>query len=348
MTKEFDLQMFAELDIQGIDSDILKELGEELPTEVQEAEVKETEQTPNDVSSAEADSDNKQVEEHEDEYEDVKEGQTIPYERFKSVNDRRKQAESLQKEHEATIEELKKKLKEVENKAVQKPDTNDISFDKDQLDKISQIALENVRKKMNLTDEDIEAMEYADDVSGTAKKTIYAKAVEDETKAVMADVRSYLQAQQAVSNEFSALEAKMNAYTDIAERWEYIANERFNQLPRRKQTVLKNALLKLQGNVGTDIDLELVSDYIETCNHDWEAKKAQAKEQAPVTEPYKPNNNNKILQAQKLPKAPNLNGASGGDTPLTVERVTEIVNNAEEWEKLSDAEKKAILNGVLP
>lgn len=352
---KFDLQLFAELDIPGISEDTLKEL---------EAEVQETQETTESVEPAEpqqvedspveADNVNKPVE-NEDEFEDVKEGQTIPYDRFKSVNDRRKNAESRIKELE---EQLAKAQQNIANPAPsnnvgveetpkpqqQQVEETESEYTDEQEKRIYEMAAKRVAQKRNMSEEDIEALEYSDDATA---KMRYQNALINEVNLVKQEIVQYKAQEQAFktmtdtcNQEFDAISKKFNSYPDAQERWNYISQERFNKLPQRKQAVINEAFSRLQAKKGTYADIEIVSDYFDLANEEWNKAHSTAVNNTP-----KPVSN-KYAQVQKLPKSGNIGGSGAADSDMmNAERLAEILNEPNGWEKLSPEQQARILSG---
>lgn len=338
MSKSFNLQLFG-LEIEGIDQDILKELGgvEEETEQEEVVEEQNQEETP-----VEADNVEQTVEQPiDDDDEEYQASGKVPYQRFKAVNDERKLSKSRIKELEEELATLKK-ARPVETPAqpVQQVEVQS-DFTKEQFQRIDNIARERVMKKLNLTKEDIDDMEYADD----SQKAWFNHALVAEHQTIMAEIKAhqakeamYAEEINATAKEFSEYNAKFGAYPDAQARWEYISKERFNQLPARKQTVINAAFARLQANKGTYQDLDTVSAYFDLANAEWDSKNN------PV-----PNNNNatKVKQVQALPKAPSVNGGSGADTVYTVERIASIMNSPNGWESLPAEIQKQILEGRL-
>lgn len=350
---KFDFQLFAEIDIPGISEETLKELEAEEQGSQEAADVAEPAEAPKETEEphADADSDNKQVE-ATDEFEDVKEGQTIPYDRFKSVNDRRKTAENRIKELEEQLKMAQSQHNVAEPKqvaeppkAVQsaKPDEMAIpngSYTKEQEQRIYEMALKNLQKKNNYSDEDMEAFLYADGM----EKMNYEDAVRAEVKAVKDGIAQYHAQQKAFSDmnaacvqEFDALDKKLNSYQDAQARWEYISQERFNKLPQRKQAVLQEAFVRLQSKKGTYADMEMINDYFEQANNEWEKAHAGT--------PAKPVSNNKYAQVDKLPKSGNIGGGGGTNDTMNADRLAEILNEPDGWDKLTPEQQQRILSG---
>ena len=342
---KFDFQLFAEpLDIPGIDEEILKELAEENVTE-DTTEVVEVAEEHVEEPSVEADNVNKQVEE-QDEFDDIKEGQTIPYNRFKTVNDQRKNYQNR-------IKELEEQLKQAQAQSVNaptvetpkvepspQPEVKTDEYTDEQEKRIYEMATKRLAQKRNMSDEDIEALEYSDD--STAKMRFQAALVE-EAALVKKEITQYKAREQAFNDmkmactqEFDKLSQEFNSKPDAQERWNFISQERFNQLPQRRQYVLQEAFDRLQNKQGTYADIELVKDYIEMADGEWESSK---------TPGTKPKTSKKFVEAQKLPKAPGISGGGGYDGVLTPDRVADILNTPGAWEQLSAKERDAILSG---
>jgi hypothetical protein len=338
--KKWNLQLFSDLNIEGIDEDILKELSDdtsaEEPQEVQE-------ETP-----VEADNDNKAVEqpveeENDDEYQSTGK---VPYQRFKAVNEERKTSKARNKELEEQLASLRNEIATLKSKAEPpaQPAKQEVQndFNAEQNKRIYEIASQRVMKRMNYTQDDVDNLEYSDN---KADQAMYNQAILMETQAVINEIREHQAREQAHIQEVTATakecgeyQAKFNAYPDIQARWDYIANERFLQLPQRKQAILKSAFDRLQNNQGTYQDFDTVSAYFDLANEEWEKKTAPV----PTT-----NNVQKVKQVQALPKAPSVNGGTGADTVYTVERIATIMNSPNGWESLPAEIQKQILEGRL-
>ena len=344
---KWNLQLFG-LNIEGIDEDILNELNEEQPQVEEEVteEVQEEAEVQEEVPG-EADTDNKAVEQpiddesHDEEYQ---ESGNVPYKRFKAVNEERKTSK-------ARIKELEEELANLRNakppappaQVVEQPQVQS-DLTKEQFQRISNIARERAMKRLNLTQEDIDDMEYGDD----SQKAWFNNAIMNETQNIMAEIKAH-QAKEAAfaeevaatTKEFNEYNAKFGAYSDAQARWDYISQERFNQLPKRRQDVINAAFARLQANKGTYQDMDTVSAYFELANKEWEAK------QTPAPVPPVNNNVDKVKKAQALPKAPTVSGGNGGDTVYTVERIASIMNSPDGWDSLPAEIQKQILEGRL-
>lgn len=348
---KWNLQLFG-LEIDGIDEDILKELSDdEQPQEEVVEEVKEEEQQ--EEVPGEADTDIKQVEQpveeetEDDEY--IKSGK-VPYQRFEAVNNERKTSKARVKELEEELAKLRQeiatpKMEKIDPPAQSAPKVEvQTDFNAEQSKRIYDLAYQRAIKRMGLTNEQLEELEYSDDAS---KKMVFQYAVQDERQAIMAEIKAHQEKEAAfnreiadVTKEFNDYNAKFGAYADAQQRWAYISQERFNQLPQRKQDVINAAFARLQANKGTYQDMDTVSAYFDLANKEWEAK------QVPVQQPVN-NNVDKVKKAQALPKAPSVSGGNGGDTVYTVERIATIMNSPDGWDSLPAEIQKQILEGRL-
>lgn len=348
----FDLQLFAEqLDMSGIDEDILKELGveDEPSSESKDEEQQEEqpqEQPAEQIPDGEADTDNKQVVEEAQEDEEVKEGQTIPYDRFKSVNERRKTAENRIKELEEQLKALQSQPKPVEQPVqVQNPvPTVKDDYSPEQRKQIGEIAVDRVKKKFGYTDEDVEALEYADDISA---KLAYQAAIIQEMQIINKDIETFKVNQQREKDmysqnveRFNQLNAKVAAYPDAQARIQFILNDNFNKLDAEKQAILQEAYQRLQQKRGTNTDFRLINSYITKSNRLWDEAHNTPQPQNTTL--------NKITKAQKLPKAPNINGGGGNDKVYTIAELTELINSKDGWDSLPQKVKDQIMKGNMP
>ncbi|PWM78665.1 MAG: hypothetical protein DBY32_04080 [Phascolarctobacterium sp.] len=389
----FNLQLFDGLEIPGIDPDIANEIAAELNNGGEEERGGDNDSQGDDTGNADADSDNKHVdggtegatdaatksapEGGTDEYDDVPEGNSIPYMRFKQLNERRKAAEAKNKE-------LEEKLKALEGRQQQPPASpapaasnvppfaqqpqlpatnvpnqqppaaqqqsaaGTGEFTAKQIERIAQMAISRAKAKLNLTDDDVENLDYSDKPE---IKVAYNNIVAEEMRNIRKEVQQY-QADRAAfakqvsdtTAEFDALGKKLGAYDDVQERWGFIGEKHFETLPQRTQGILKEAFARLQNRRGTYQDMYLINEYFDSANKLYEQQKAAANAAA---NPTAQRNITKMNSVKNLPKAPELNGGIGNDKVLTVEKLQEILATPGGWDKLTEAEQKAVLQGRL-
>ena len=193
----FNFQMFNN-DIPGIDADVLEQFKDELPQE-------EPAEKPEQQEEAHADhhSDNKDVEptEQETEEEDeVPEGSSVPYNRFKGVNERMKAAEARLRELEEELAKYKNaaapQQEQQESPAPAEPPQAVGDFTVEQIKLMTAEARRRAAKQLNLSEEDVENIEYSDDPSikdsYDALTTQYMGEVRKEVTGYVQKQREYL------------------------------------------------------------------------------------------------------------------------------------------------------------
>lgn len=379
MRKDFDLQLFAEdmFSIPGIDDDIAKELSGEFADKADEeteedAEAVETsteEAAETAAGTADADSDNKQVDTAENKAGDGDDDEhkgTIPYKRFAEVNQERN--------------EYKKRIAELEAKLADKPaaspatqvmanavdDKNGAAaaqfvpdLTEEQMQKIVKIAVANAKGKLKLTDEDLENMNFAD---GMERKVQFDTVVQQEVARIQSGIREYAQRQQSmrqqedvfrqetevVTRQFEEYNAKFTAYEDREARWAYISEQKFAQLPELRKQVVNDAFVRIQNHKGTYQDFYIVESYFNEANAEYEKTLASAASVQTDTKSKVEEVKNKITKAQALPKATEVAGNGDGDKLYTPEKIAEILNGPSDgWDKLPEEIKQKVLRGTL-
>lgn len=382
MKKIFDFQMFEEqtLDIPGIDEDILKELAAELPApegnepaaaeEEKPAEEESTDET--DTSSAEqtaeeqaaeedeaaaeheteddsaeaadADSDNKQVSGN---------NQTnVPYARFKEANERRKAAEKELAELKARLQQPAQQQQQIAAPQADLPDSKSPE-QQEMMKAISAEAVRRAKARLGINDEDLSSLEFADNLEARSRFQII---VQEEHNAIMEKAReiareraAFEQGVSEATQEFTTFVNEFQALPDAADRWDYIANKKFLELPQLQQTVIKAAFERLQNKRGTLQDYFLAKGYFDNASAEYTAQHEKPPAAPAVTAAApapKSNTAAKVKAAQALPKAANINGATA-KPGMSIEDITNILNEpgAEALDKIPPDILKKILSG---
>ena len=382
MTRYFDLQIFADdgFSIPGIDEDIVKELAEALPSEQDAsaepevtAETDDTEQE-GDASepTADADSDNKPVETEADagshEEGDNKDHKgPIPFARFAEVNNERNEYKQRIAELEAklasnTVATPAPQQKATEAKSdagadVQQP--LDGTLSQEQMQKVIKIAVATAKEKLNLTDEDLENMTFAD---GMERKAQFDTIVQQEVTKIQTDIKEYAAGQRSlqqrvaafkqetddVARQFDEYNTKFTAYEDSEARWSYISQKKFAEIPQLRQRVVNDAFLRIKSHKGTYQDFYVVESYFNEANAEYEQSLTPQNVAAKDTKNKVEETKNKITKAQALPKAVDVTGGGEGEKLFTPEKIAQILNGpSDEWDKLPEDVKQKILRGSL-
>lgn len=313
----FNLQMFDD-DFTGIDSDVLEQFKDEISQEDDST----------DSATADTHSDNKeeqQIQQREvTNEEEPQEGSNIPYSRFKGVNDRMKSAESRVKELEAELASLKNtstaQQQEEQAPPAPAPTPNvDEEFNAEQFKAIVAEARRRAAKQLNLTDEDVENLEYDDDSSTKTSYEALSTQLISDVKREAVEYRkqqvAYIEDVKYASQQYADLVKEFRGMPNYDEVWaacQQAAMERGPQFAMAAQA----ALNRLDVNRGTSQDYYFISDFTRGV-----AKRFKGK--APATNT---NQKSKIKEAAKLPIAPSVGGSTKGDIVWDVATVTDYVN----------------------
>lgn len=310
----FNLQMFADDEFAGIDSDVLEQFKDELPAQ----------EKTDDPAAADTHSDNNEEQQEPQPMDEPQEGSNIPYSRFKGVNDRMKSAESRVKELEAELASLKNTStapqQEEQAPPAPAPTPNvDEEFNAEQFKAIVAEARRRAAKQLNLTDEDVENLEYDDDSSTKTSYEALSTQLISDVKREAVEYRkqqvAYIEDVKYASQQYADLVKEFRGMPNYDEVWaacQQAAMERGPQFAMAAQA----ALNRLDVNRGTSQDYYFISDFARGV-----AKRFAGKPPATNT-----NQKSKIKEAAKLPIAPSVGGSTKGDIVWDIPTITDYVN----------------------
>lgn len=310
----FNLQMFADDEFAGIDSDVLEQFKDELPAQEKTDE----------PASADTHSDNNEEQQEQQPMDEPQEGSNIPYSRFKGVNDRMKSAESRVKELEAELASLKNtstaQQQEEQAPPAPAPTPNvDEEFNAEQFKAIVAEARRRAAKQLNLTDEDVENLEYDDDSSTKTSYEALSTQLISDVKREAVEYRkqqvAYIEDVKYASQQYADLVKEFRGMPNYDEVWaacQQAAMERGPQFAMAAQA----ALNRLDVNRGTSQDYYFISDFA----------RGVAKRFAGKTPATNTNQKSKIKEAAKLPIAPSVGGSTKGDIVWDIPTITDYVN----------------------
>lgn len=320
----FDLQMFN-VAIPGIDEDVLEQFKDELPQE------SETDDQNAEPATADADSDNKEPEQDDEQdhetvdtegEEEVPEGSSVPYGRFKGVNDRMKAAEARQRELEAELAKYKNPAAQQQTQASPAPaqQTTVGDFNAEQIKVMTAEARRRAAHKLNLTDEDIENMDYADDpnikASYDALTAQYMGDVKQEVVTYQKQQQAYLNDIQSTAADYKKMCEEFNADPEHDAKWAKLC-EAAQKCGEHFMMTCQAAIDRLNVGKGTSGDFYLVKNFMD----------GVLSSQQTTVAPAKPKPHKKIQEAAKLPVAPTVGGTIKGDTVWDVPTITEYLNS---------------------
>lgn len=310
----FNLQMFADDEFAGIDSDVLEQFKDELPAQ----------EKTDDPAAADTHSDNNEEQQEPQPMDEPQEGSNIPYSRFKGVNDRMKSAESRVKELEAELASLKNtstaQQQEEQAPPAPAPTPNvDEEFNAEQFKAIVAEARRRAAKQLNLTDEDVENLEYDDDSSTKTSYEALSTQLISDVKREAVEYRkqqvAYIEDVKYASQQYADLVKEFRGMPNYDEVWaacQQAAMERGPQFAMAAQA----ALNRLDVNRGTSQDYYFISDFT----------RGVAKRFAGKTPATNTNQKSKIKEAAKLPIAPSVGGSTKGDIVWDIPTITDYVN----------------------
>lgn len=310
----FNLQMFADDEFAGIDSDVLEQFKDELPAQ----------EKTDDPAAADTHSDNNEEQQEPQPMDEPQEGSNIPYSRFKGVNDRMKSAESRVKELEAELASLKNtstaQQQEEQAPPAPAPTPNvDEEFNAEQFKAIVAEARRRAAKQLNLTDEDVENLEYDDDSSTKTSYEALSTQLISDVKREAVEYRkqqvAYIEDVKYASQQYADLVKEFRGMHNYDEVWaacQQAAMERGPQFAMAAQA----ALNRLDVNRGTSQDYYFISDFA----------RGVAKRFAGKTPATNTNQKSKIKEAAKLPIAPSVGGSTKGDIVWDIPTITDYVN----------------------
>ena len=314
MLLTFNLQMFADDEFAGIDSDVLEQFKDELPAQ----------EKTDDPAAADTHSDNNEEQQEPQPMDEPQEGSNIPYSRFKGVNDRMKSAESRVKELEAELASLKNtstaQQQEEQAPPAPAPTPNvDEEFNAEQFKAIVAEARRRAAKQLNLTDEDVENLEYDDDSSTKTSYEALSTQLISDVKREAVEYRkqqvAYIEDVKYASQQYADLVKEFRGMPNYDEVWaacQQAAMERGPQFAMAAQA----ALNRLDVNRGTSQDYYFISDFA----------RGVAKRFAGKTPATNTNQKSKIKEAAKLPIAPSVGGSTKGDIVWDIPTITDYVN----------------------
>ena len=369
----FDLKMFEEEEkivipegLEGIDEDIAREIMSEVSS--QEESKNSLDELDNDSSkdevgaennlSAEADSDNKQVDsEGSDTEEEL--NQTIPYKRFKEVNEKSKAKDdeiiALRQELLAAKQQSSNVSNQVYpgNQAVNHENHAELNnvnplLNPAVIQEINSLANEEALKISGLTREELDEIEYSD--PNDTRISTYKTAVELARQNIFSQLNSEIQTRRVMEQkvlqlrdqsiaDYSSFEQEQMKAQDFESIRSHAVNEYFAKLNHVEQQAIADAYQRIQSKTCIPQDIFVVKKYFSEAAQDFR------KNQNNVNR----NQNNiqvkqeKLKQMERHPKVDLVTGSNsnGGTSVADLER---ILQNTD-WDDIPENTKKMLLGG---
>ena len=352
--------------LEGIDEDIAREIMSEVSS--QEESKSSLDELDNDSSkdevgtennlSAEADSDNKQVDSEGSENEEEL-NQTIPYKRFKEVNEKSKAKDdeiiALRQELLAAKQQSSNVSNQVYpgNQAVNnenRAELNNVNplLNPAVIQEINSLANEEALKISGLTREQLEEIEYGD--PNDTRISTYKTAVELARQNIFSQLNSEIQTRrvmeqkvlqlrdQSIADYYSFEQEQMKAQ-DFESIRSHAVNEYFAKLNHVEQQAIADAYQRIQSKTCIPQDIFVVKKYFSEAAQDFR------KNQNNVNT----NQNNiqvkqeKLKQMERHPKVDLVTGSNsnGGTSVADLERTLQNTD----WDDIPESTKKLLLGG---
>ena len=231
---------------------------------------------------------------------------------------------------EARLRELEEELAKYKNAAAPQQEQQESpapaeppqavgDFTVEQIKLMTAEARRRAAKQLNLSEEDVENIEYSDDPSikdsYDALTTQYMGEVRKEVTGYVQKQREYLADIQSTTAEYKSRCAKFLADPDYEAKWDKVCKAAQSR-GQRFLMAAQGAIDRLDQGKGTSQDYFFVKDFMDSVLGDWSA---------PAAKPSKPNK--KIQEAAKLPTAPEVGGTTKGDIVWDTPTITDYINS---------------------
>lgn len=349
-------------ELQGVDEEIAREImaqaqSQEKATNPEEESTKE--------SSADADSDTKQVEESQvlDEAQHA-----IPYTRFKEVNEKAKakDAENVQ------LREELARLK-AQSQVPQQPAINTVAtqttvpqvqqpieprITPEMATKVNQIAFNEALKLSGLTKEEVDVLEYADDDDPKAlawKGSLEMArartwgAVNTELENRRQQQTQFVQMHQQVVSDYDAFEREQMQSPDFEKAKDHAVNTYFSKLPLLDQQTVAAAWTRVERKVCSPQDVMVVKNYYQNAVADYRNSNPVVTQTTntqtdPAKEPTLIQKQEKIKQMEKHPRVDQISGNNNVGQTTTVDGLQRMLQE-KNWDDIPQDIQDLLLAG---
>ena len=331
--------------LEGIDEETAREIMAQLPQE-------ET-----DESAADADSDTKQVSGSEHEVSN----KSIPYARFKEVNDK-------SKTYAAENEQLKAELQRLQDQRQQPPAATQQQVPPAQTQQqspaeqqvritpefattINNIAYQEALKMSGLTKEEVEVLEFADESDPKLQAWNAAKqfantqtwnAVHREFENRRTQQAKVMELHQQIIGDYTSFESEQMKQPDFEATKAYAVGEYFDQLSPLEQQAVRDAWTRVERKVCSPQDVMVVKNYYAQASNAYRKNANQV--QTPPEQALK-QKAEKLKQMERHPRAEQVNGSNAPAGTVTEAELEKMLEG--DWDKIPPDVQKMLLNGNL-
>ena len=348
-------------ELQGVDEDIAREIMQQ--AQQGQAAPKETEGTKE--STADADSDTKQVEESQvlDEAQHA-----IPYTRFKEVNEKAKAKDA----ENAQLKEELARLK-AQSQVPQQPVTNTVAtqtmvpqvqqpieprITPEMATRVNQIAFNEALKLSGLTKEEVDVLEYADDDDPKAlawKGSLEMArartwgAVNTELENRKQQQTQFVQMHQQVVSDYDSFEQEQMQSPDFEKVKNHAVNTYFSELSPLDQQTVAAAWTRVERKVCSPQDVMVVKNYYQNAVADYRSSnpvvtQTTTTQADPARETTLNQKQEKIKQMEKHPRVDQISGNNTVGQTTTVESLQRMLQE-KNWEDIPKEYQDMLLAG---
>ena len=330
-------------DLEGIDEETAREIMAQLPQE-------ETEE-----SAADADSDTKQVSDSE---QDVS-SKSIPYARFKEVNDKSKTYAAENEQLKAELQRLKEQRQQPPATTQQQappvqtqqpPAEQQLRITPEFATTINNIAYEEALKMSGLTKEEVDVLEFAEPDDPKLQAWNAAKqlantqtwnAVHREFENRRTQQAKVLELHQQIIGDYTSFESEQMKQPDFEATKAYAVGEYFDQLSPLEQQAVRDAWTRVERKVCSPQDVMVVKNYYAQASN---AYRKNANQSQPPEQVLK-QKNEKLKQMERHPRAEQVNGSNAPVGAVTEAELEKMLEG--DWDKIPPDVQKMLLNGNL-
>lgn len=329
--------------LEGIDEETAREIMAQLPQE-------ETEE-----SAADADSDTKQVSISE---QDVS-NKSIPYARFKEVNDKSKTYAAENEQLKAELQRLKEQRQQPPATTQQQvppvqtqqpPAEQQLRITPEFATTINNIAYEEALKMSGLTKEEVDVLEFAEPDDPKLQAWNAAKqlantqtwnAVHREFENRRTQQAKVLELHQQIIGDYTSFESEQMKRPDFEATKAYAVGEYFDQLSPLEQQAVRDAWTRVERKVCSPQDVMVVKNYYAQASN---AYRKNANQPQPPEQVLK-QKNEKLKQMERHPRAEQVNGSNAPVGAVTEAELEKMLEG--DWDKIPPDVQKMLLNGNL-
>ena len=329
--------------LEGIDEETAREIMAQLPQEETEA------------SAADADSDTKQVSDSE---QDVS-NKSIPYARFKEVNDKSKTYAAENEQLKAELQRLKEQRQQppaapqatqAPVQTQQPPAEQQLRITPEFATTINNIAYEEALKMSGLTKEEVDVLEFAEPDDPKLQAWNAAKqfantqtwnAVHREFENRRTQQAKVLELHQQIIGDYTSFESEQMKQPDFEATKAYAVGEYFDQLSPLEQQAVRDAWTRVERKVCSPQDVMVVKNYYAQASN---AYRKNANQSQPPEQVLK-QKNEKLKQMERHPRAEQVNGSNAPVGAVTEAELEKMLEG--DWDKIPPDVQKMLLNGNL-